>query len=477
MQRRAPGNLRDHLRRGVVRLGILFAADVTAFVVMRGMVHAVRDHAVLGTAVATAIATALPSGMLGGWQYASALLLGLLVTGNYGQGDQRRSPQRLFAACALATALPLWMTLWTRGIEPMVLQYTMTTALMWAGLVAERLAVDRAVARVRPQEQNRLDTLFVGPGSDCASALANPAFAYDTEYRPVGFVDTQVPVAPGAIGHVAEFSLLLAATGARVIVICGHLTKGEFEDIVDAALTSGCQVLSLPRSARIQDVRPTTVWRRGQALVELTAPGLKGWQLAIKRVTDIVGSVIGMALAAPLMAGIALAIKLDSPGPVLFSQDRVGMGGRPFRLLKFRTMHDGADREKVRLAHLNHSGDARLFKIRGDPRVTRFGATIRRWSLDELPQLWNVLAGDMSLVGPRPFFEADLLAYEDRHARRLAVQPGITGLWQVKGRSDVIDFEEVVRLDREYIERWSVGLDLAILASTIPAVCRRQGAY
>jgi len=162
---------------------------------------------------------------------------------------------------------------------------------------------------------------------------------------------------------------------------------------------------------------------------------------------------------------------------VLFFQERVGFGGARFRMLKFRTMRQGADGEKAAVAHLNHTGDPRLFKIPNDPRVTRLGAWLRRWSLDELPQLWSVLIGDMSLIGPRPFFEADLAMYEDRHFRRLGAKPGITGLWQVKGRSGVKDFEEVVRLDREYIEGWSLWLDLVILLCTIPAVFARRGAY
>jgi lipopolysaccharide/colanic/teichoic acid biosynthesis glycosyltransferase len=146
-------------------------------------------------------------------------------------------------------------------------------------------------------------------------------------------------------------------------------------------------------------------------------------------------------------------------------------------MLKFRTMRAGADAEKRKLAHLNHTGDSRLFKIPNDPRVTRLGAWLRLWSLDELPQLWNVLTGDMSLVGPRPFFESDLEDYEDHHFRRLGAKPGITGNWQVHGRSDVVDFEEVVRLDRDYIEQWSLWLDIRILLATLPVVARRTGAY
>ena len=207
------------------------------------------------------------------------------------------------------------------------------------------------------------------------------------------------------------------------------------------------------------------------------SPALAPHHAAVKRCVDLFGALAGLVLVAPLLAVLALLVKLDSPGPVLFVQTRVGRGGHTFRMLKVRTMRIGADAEKAALASLNQSEDARLFKIPSDPRVTTVGRVIRRWSLDELPQLWNVVAGHMSLVGPRPFFESDLDDYEAHHFRRLAVKPGITGLWQVSGRSDILDFEEVVRLDRYYIEHWSLALDLRIVARTLPAVMSRCGAY
>jgi lipopolysaccharide/colanic/teichoic acid biosynthesis glycosyltransferase len=196
-----------------------------------------------------------------------------------------------------------------------------------------------------------------------------------------------------------------------------------------------------------------------------------------KRCFDVVGAVVGLVVFAPVLAVLAVLVKLDSEGPVFFTQQRAGLDGRSFHMRKLRTMQMGADRDKSAMAHLNPSLDPRLFKIPADPRVTRVGRVLRRWSLDELPQLINVLAGDMSLVGPRPFFEADLCEYEDHHFCRLSVKPGVTGLWQVSGRSEILDFEEVVRLDRRYIEEWSLALDVRILASTLPVVLRRRGAY
>jgi len=227
---------------------------------------------------------------------------------------------------------------------------------------------------------------------------------------------------------------------------------------------------------KMAGVHPTTVWQRGEPLVRLTAPSLRGQQLLVKRIVDLLGATFCLVVTAPIMLAIAVAIRLDSHGPVFFGHERIGLGGRRFRMFKFRTMAEGAEAAKHAVAHLNSSGDPRLFKIANDPRVTRLGRWLRRWSLDELPQLWNVLVGDMSLVGPRPFFESDLPHYEAHHFYRLGAKPGITGLWQVSGRSDVVDFDQVVELDTRYIREWSVALDLVILLKTIPAVLRRRGA-
>jgi lipopolysaccharide/colanic/teichoic acid biosynthesis glycosyltransferase len=211
--------------------------------------------------------------------------------------------------------------------------------------------------------------------------------------------------------------------------------------------------------------------------VAATAPALEKSDAILKRCVDVAIAGLGVIVFTPLMIVLAILVKLDSRGPALFAQTRVGQGGRTFRMLKLRTMREGAEREQAAVAELNQHDDPRLFKIPADPRVTRLGRVIRRWSLDELPQLFNIIAGDMSLVGPRPFFESDLADYEAHHFRRLAVQPGLTGLWQVSGRSDIVNFEEVVRLDRYYIEHWSIGLDFRILARTVPAVVSRRGAY
>ena len=213
----------------------------------------------------------------------------------------------------------------------------------------------------------------------------------------------------------------------------------------------------------------------GLPMLHVEHPTLSGARRVVKAVFDRAGAAALLVAASPVMAAIALAVCADSAGPVLFRQIRVGRGGRPFVMYKFRTMCVGADRRRGELRHLNDA-DAVLFKMRDDPRVTRVGRWLRRWSLDELPQLFNVLRGHMSLVGPRPPLPDEVAAYPEDARRRLAVRPGMTGLWQVSGRSD-LPWEEAVRLDLRYVDNWSLSLDLVILLRTLTAVARASGAY
>ena len=194
-----------------------------------------------------------------------------------------------------------------------------------------------------------------------------------------------------------------------------------------------------------------------------------------KRILDIVGASVGLFLAAPLLLLAALAILLDSPGPIFHRAVRVGRGGRKFRFLKLRSMRVGAEELRGLLLHLNQA-QGPAFKLHDDPRVTRVGRILRKTSLDELPQLWHVFTGEMSLVGPRPPFPEEVERYEPWMLRRLSVRPGLTCLWQVSGRSD-LPFDEWMRLDLEYVDRCSFLMDVAILLRTIPAVLSGRGAY
>ncbi|HZC69909.1 MAG TPA: sugar transferase [Jatrophihabitans sp.] len=210
-------------------------------------------------------------------------------------------------------------------------------------------------------------------------------------------------------------------------------------------------------------------------LLQVSIPRFTGPKRLVKNGFDRVAATLAIIVLSPVLLGIALAVRLTSRGPVLFRQERVGLGGRRFTMLKFRSMADGAEALLPMLEQANEQ-DGPLFKIAEDPRITRLGRMLRRYSVDELPQLFNVLAGDMSLVGPRPPLPREVAEYPDDVRRRLLVKPGITGLWQVCGRSD-LTWAESVRLDLHYVENWSLGLDLALLAKTVKAIVRANGAY
>jgi exopolysaccharide biosynthesis polyprenyl glycosylphosphotransferase len=246
-------------------------------------------------------------------------------------------------------------------------------------------------------------------------------------------------------------------------------------ELVDRCHRHGKRVRVAPSTMEILMDRVEFVPGQSLPLFELKPPVFEGVDFVVKRTFDLVGALLLLMLLSPLLLLVAAAIKLDSRGAVLFRSIRPGIGGRPFACLKFRTMREGAEQMQDELEHRNEAGGA-IFKIREDPRVTRVGAALRRWSLDELPQLLNVVRGEMSLVGPRPLPRRDYERLDDWHRKRYLVLPGMTGLWQVSGRSE-LDFDELVRLDFLYLERWSVFLDLTILLKTVPAVVRSHGAW
>ncbi|HEY9735364.1 MAG TPA: sugar transferase, partial [Trichocoleus sp.] len=215
----------------------------------------------------------------------------------------------------------------------------------------------------------------------------------------------------------------------------------------------------------------------GIPTLRLDAPLVGGWDYRCKRCMDFVGAVAGVLLLSPVFLAIAIAIRLDSAGPVFFRQERIGLHGKVFQVWKFRTMSTDAAQRQAELEQHNQTEDGILFKIKHDPRVTRVGHLLRRTSLDELPQLFNVVVGQMSLVGPRPLPLRDVAQFNTWHHIRHQVLPGITGLWQISGRSDIDSFDDAARLDLHYIDHWSLNLDLEILMETCRIVFLGKGAY
>jgi exopolysaccharide biosynthesis polyprenyl glycosylphosphotransferase len=362
----------------------------------------------------------------------------------------------------------------------------MTATLVWAGIVLERLLLDKIVTTVAPGERRAARTVLVGHAADCRAGLKNPALQNSPDFGFRGFVDLHNPAAADALGSIMEFPRILHETRAEVVVVCGFLPDQQFNEVAKSALSTGCHLLSIPRSTSIVGVLPQMVWRQGHPLMELTTPRLKGQQLVIKRIVDLAGALIALLLASPIMLFAALAIVVDSGGPVFFRQDRIGTGGRQFKVWKFRTMKTGASdaahRELVTrmlvgseagTAHTGADGTP-VYKLVNDDRETRVGRFLRRTSIDELPQLFNVLKADMSLVGPRPPLGYEFEAYDHWQYDRLQVRPGITGLWQVSGRNR-LTYRQMCELDVEYVRDWSLYLDFKILVKTIPVVLFNSG--
>jgi exopolysaccharide biosynthesis polyprenyl glycosylphosphotransferase len=279
-----------------------------------------------------------------------------------------------------------------------------------------------------------------------------------------------------SLGELDQLPEVLAAERVQEVIIADpDFPQERAVELVDVCHQRGVTVHIAPSTMEILIDRAEFIPGQTVPLFTLRPPVFEGIDFALKRGFDLVMSTAGLVILSPALGLIALAVKVSSRGPVIYRSVRPGMAGKPFHCFKFRTMREHADQVQDDLESLNEKSGA-LFKIRQDPRLTSIGGFLRRYSLDELPQLVNVVRGEMSLVGPRPLPMRDFERLEEWHKKRYLVLPGITGLWQVSGRSD-LDFDDLVRLDFLYLERWSVMLDLQILLKTIPAVLSRRGAF
>jgi len=293
------------------------------------------------------------------------------------------------------------------------------------------------------------------------------------EYEFLGVVSEDVDVA-GRLGGYADMATVVAGEVDEVIV-GGDVRDARLLEIVEVAHRAGVQVRVAPSITELLIQRAEYVPGQGTPLFEFRPPVLAGGDWVVKRAFDYVVSVAVLVLGLPIWLVIALLVKFTSRGPIFYRDRRIGVNERPFEMLKFRTMYADAGARAVELEAENEA-DGALFKIRHDPRVTPVGRFLRRYSLDELPQLLNVVHGDMSLVGPRPLPVRDYKLLDAWHRKRYLVLPGITGLWQISGRSN-LGFDDLVRLDFYYLENWSVWMDISILLKTIPAVIAGRGAY
>lgn len=405
------------------------------------------------------------------------VLIGLNANGAYRRGDARRDVRCLTLGVALAGAVLVVLTVLPPQLD---IPSWFTPAFVAACLLA--LAVERGLVNVvvrlaRAHGIGLRRAIIVGRYADVAEVLARLEHDENCDHQIVGFVTPARIRDSAALGSIDELDAIVSREEPAELIIAGSQNADVVQRVADASLKHGTAMIAVPNWAR--DVRgwaePVRVGSLAGYHVHPAKLGMPA--MALKRGADLSLTLCGLVVCAPIMALVAVAIKLDTRGPVFFKQRRVGLGGRNFMMWKFRSMMPEAELQREKIAHLNRYADGRLFKLRDDPRVTRVGRVLRRFSLDELPQLLNVLSGDMSLVGPRPPVPSEVGKYEPRHFVRLSVVPGMTGPWQVGGRNLITNFDEVVRLEREYIEDWSLRRDLQIMAKTVGVVLSGKGAY
>jgi exopolysaccharide biosynthesis polyprenyl glycosylphosphotransferase len=353
---------------------------------------------------------------------------------------------------------------------------TLFFGVIYIGLI--RLAYQKATGWMLRAAGYRRRAVLVGTGGHIDAVAHALADEITVPIEMLGFISLTPRPDNGlrSLGQIAELPEVLDEHGVQEVIIADpDFPEDIAVELIDQCHRRGVHVRIAPSTMGILTGRAEFVPGATLPLFELRPPVFEGFDYAVKRTFDFVGACVLLILLSPVLLLLSVAVFASSRGPVLYRSVRPGIGGKSFRCFKFRTMRNGADQTQADLESLNEASGA-LFKIREDPRMTHIGSFLRRYSLDELPQLFNVVMGQMSLVGPRPLPERDYERLDDWHKKRYLVLPGITGLWQVSGRSD-LDFDDLVRLDFLYLERWSVGLDLSILLKTIPAVLARRGAY
>jgi exopolysaccharide biosynthesis polyprenyl glycosylphosphotransferase len=349
-------------------------------------------------------------------------------------------------------------------------------------LSLEKLVVIALFRQVRRKGYNYRNIIIVGTNARALELLSLVRTHGEWGFRVLGFVDEDVSrvgsqiAGVGVIGSFNDIPRLLQENVVdEVLFVVPRSWLDRIEGLILYCETQGVRASLAVNFFDLRIARARQTDLHGFPLLTFESAPSKVWQLLIKRGIDIAGALLGLAVLIPFGVLTAVLVKLTSPGPVFFRQTRSGLNGRTFTLLKYRTMYRDAE---ARLKELKDKNEMQgpVFKMENDPRVTPLGRLLRKFSIDEFPQLWNVLVGDMSLVGPRPPIPSEVDQYDPWHRRRLSMRPGITCIWQVRGRNKITDFDEWMRLDLEYIDTWSLWLDIEILMKTIPVVVFGVGA-
>jgi exopolysaccharide biosynthesis polyprenyl glycosylphosphotransferase len=398
--------------------------------------------------------------------------------GLYGSRETRPGLARVIATLFQATVVALIFAL-VSGAE-FSSYWLFWGSLGFAALYlpALRHGYNAATGRLLASLGFRRRAALVGTGERISSVARAIEEGSGTTYEMVGFFSLDGYEADGLrdLGDLGELPARLEQHAIEEVIVADpDFPQDRAMGLIEHCQTRGVRVRVAPSTMEVLTKGAELVPGQALPLFEVNPPVFEGFDFVAKRSFDFAIAGVGLVVLSPALLVIAAAVKLTSRGPVLHRGLRPGIGGRSFRCLKFRTMYEDAEERQAEFEHLNEATGA-IFKIRDDPRLTPIGRFLRRNSLDELPQLINVLRGEMSLVGPRPLPLRDHARLQDWHRRRYLVLPGITGLWQISGRSN-LGCDDMVRLDFLYLERWSILLDLTILLKTVPAVIRRRGAY
>ena len=400
------------------------------------------------------------------------------VMRTYGPADERRSYARSTFGAATAVAAFAFLGLIYPDFRLVLEEYLFLAVFMGSGYAAVRIGVEQIIRAFYRRDIGRRPTLIIGDHEAAWNIRVHFIISDDRQARVIGHLAPDPSKDPTALGGLDSLRDLIEEHDIGSVIVSAHLEADPFREVVRCCLLHGASVSVVPAELSSIPCKFTSHQVAGWPLIELEIPRLHLLQVVTKRTLDVVVSIAAIVLLAPLGLAITLAIRLDSPGPAIFRQTRLGLGGSPFRIWKYRSMRVDAE-EVLKAAPLLYrryvENDYKL-PHEEDPRVTRVGQFLRRTSLDELPQLFNVLLGDMSLVGPRPVVPDEIEHYGAEARVFLAVKPGLTGHWQVNGRSEVA-YPERAQLDIDYINNWGLGRDMKILAGTVSAVLRRRGAY
>jgi exopolysaccharide biosynthesis polyprenyl glycosylphosphotransferase len=461
--------------RGYARVILLFCGDVAAIVFAEVLLRLLT-----GTSALQSFETANLLASLVGRPLREAvapILVGLLLVGTYAGGDARRDKSRITSGALLGLLIMSWHTVWSTP-DALGAQLLMAAAVV-SSLVTTRALLDALLKRLLLGGVTKLATLLVGDASVTQRERQELLEQHRLGMLPVAELDPAS--GPNAYNRraedhrLADLHAIIAEHSIDTILLCGQLEDHVLHTIMNAAQAAGCHVMAPSRAYKLSNLTPSVSWRHGVPMVELTRPGLHGHDLVLKRILDIVVASIALIFAAPVMLLTALAVRVTSPGPAIFRQRRVGYAGHTFNIFKFRTMYADAEQRLAALQQDSLYGDGKLFKMKQDPRVTPLGRFLRKSSIDELPQLFNVLRGEMSLVGPRPalFDQEDLLELRRRSGAD-TLRPGISGWAQVRGR-DELSVKEKAALDEEYLQKQSFLFDLWILILTVDKVFKSEG--